>query len=316
MGLGKTKTSRRHRVASAPGLESLEGRRLMAARVGAQAGFSEVAGDGYTSLVIMGTNKADIINISDSGTGQAGNVSVSLGDGTTYTSKAGISVIQVLGKGGNDQVSYNLGADLVASQIVLVDLGAGNDRFTANIVGNVNNAAGLDIESYGGAGGDTMVVDQRGAITRGTLISYLQGDAGNDNLAFNGTGAVAPGASIVPEFSGGAGSDRITSDYSGVILGNYIYNLSIDGGAGNDNIASNVYVADGSTGKIGNGSATPAAVQGGAGNDKVRFSVKLAPSVTAFQVGAVAIGNAGRDAVSRTSNVEGDRSNEKESLLS
>ncbi|WP_435015694.1 hypothetical protein TA3x_003240 [Tundrisphaera sp. TA3] len=315
MDQGKMKTPRARRTASSPSLEPLEGRRLMAARAAASVGFSEVAGDGFTSLVITGTNKADVINISDDGTGEAGNLSITLGNGTTYTSKAGIQVIQVLGKKGNDKISYSLDGDLVKSQIVLVDGSAGNDRFTANINGNVNNSAGLDVECYGGAGNDTMVVNQRGAILQGSLISYLQGDAGNDKLTFNGSGPVAQGASIVPEFSGGAGNDKITTEYSGVIQGNFIYNLTVDGGAGNDNIVTNINVAAGSTGSVGSGSALPAAVQGGAGNDKIRYTVRLAPSVTNFAVNAVVIGNKGRDQITRTANVEGDPTNEKESLI-
>ena len=316
MDHGKTKASRVRRVAISPSLESLEGRRLMAARVGASVAIKEVAGDGFTSLVITGTNKADTIAITDNGTGQAGNLSVKLGDGSTYTSKAGIQVIQVLGKGGNDKIRYDLTGDLIVSQILLVDGSAGNDKFTANLDANINNPHGLDIESYGGAGNDTMVINQRGAILQGSLISYLEGASGNDKLDFKGTGPVATGASIVPEFSGGAGNDRITSQYAGMIQGNFIYNLSIDGGAGNDNIVSNIDIAAGSTGTVGSTSATPAAVQGGAGNDKIRFAVNLAPTVSNVAVNAVALGGPGKDQISRTSNVEGDPTNEKESILS
>lgn len=313
----KATRRRAARAGSAPALEPLEGRQLMAAgAAGGGVKIAEVEANGLMSLVVTGTNRADTITIDDNGSGQPGALTVRLGDGSTYTSKAAIGVIQVLGKGGNDRITYNLNGNLAASQIVLVDGAAGNDRITANVNGNVDNAAGLDLEFYGGAGNDTMVTNQRGAVAQGSLISYLQGDAGNDALNYNGSGAVAPGASLIPEFAGGAGNDRINSNYSGVIAGNFIYNLSVDGGPGNDNIVSNIFAAAGSRGTVGASSSSPAAVQGGAGNDKIRFAVRLDPTVSNVAVNAVALGGTGRDVVTRTVNVEGDPSNEKESIIS
>jgi Ca2+-binding RTX toxin-like protein len=310
----KGRRSRRHRVATALGLEYLEGRRLMAAG-GAQVGVGEVtASDGTTELIIRGTNRADVINVEDNGTGQAGNVTVTLGDGASYTSQGAITQIQVLGRGGDDQVSYDLAGDLVATRTVQVDLGAGNDQFTARLDGAIANAIGLDLEAYGDSGSDNLSVVQAGPTLAGTDFVYLEGDAGADALSYTGTGVVAAGASVLPALSGGAGNDTLTSNYAGQIDGNYIYNLAIDGGAGSDTITDNIAVGAGSTGTVGSGSGTPAAIQGGAGNDQIRFAVAVDPAAQ-VQVDAVAIGGAGKDAVQRTSNVQGSGTDEADSLL-
>ena len=305
----------RRKLAALAHLEALEGRQLMAANA-AQVGFQEDASTGTNTLIITGTNKADVIRIDDNGTGAAGAITVTLGTGNVYTTKSAIAQIELVGKGGNDQVSYNLNGDLVSPRVVLVDLGDGNDKFTDNLNGAINSTTGLDLEVYGDAGNDTMTTNQAGATLQGNAVVYFQGDAGNDTLSYNGTGLIAAGASFSPEFSGGAGNDTIRSNYSGVVNGYYMYNLTADGGAGNDNITANVHVGAGSTGSVGSSASTPAAVDGGAGNDTIRFAVNVDPAATQNQVYAVAVGNTGKDVVTRTANVTNDATNDKSSLLS
>ena len=307
-------THRKRRIASAPSLEALEGRRLMAAR-GPTIRIQEGTANGVTELLITGTNKADVVHVADNGTGNAGNITVTLGDGTTYVSHGAVGVVEVEGKGGNDQVSYDLTGPLVATRSVLVDLGAGNDKFTGNVAGDINNADGLNLQVYGGAGNDAMSINQTGRTLQGTFIPYLEGDGGNDSLSFKSTGAIAPAAAVIPGLTGGAGNDTITSDYSGVINGNYIYNLAIDGGAGNDTIVDNINVAAGSSGTVGTDANTPAIVRGGAGSDNIRFTIKVDPSAVRTQVAAVVSGGAGKDTIQRTSNVTGDPTNEKDAII-
>ena len=314
MDESKSGMGRRRRASKAPGLEALEGRRLMAAAL-TQVGLKEVAQKGYNELDISGTNKGDSITINDNGSGSAGNISVTLGNGTTYTSQSAVAVVKLVGGSGADKVTYNLNGTLTAPRSVLLALGAGNDRFVGNIAGDVNAPTGLDLEVYGGAGNDNMVVNQTGQTLAGAFVPYLEGDDGNDTLSYNGTGKILTGSSVTPEFSGGAGNDAIKATYSGQVNGNFIYNLSADGGAGNDNIAYNVHVAAGSSGTVGTSPATPAAVLGGAGNDTIRFAVTVDPSVTLAQVSAAVVGGSGKDAVSRTANVAGDKSNEKDVVL-
>jgi serralysin len=305
----------RRRYVAAPFLEYLESRRLLAA-IGARVSFREITTKGTTELLVSGTNKPDVINVNDDGTGNAGNVTIRLGDGTTYTSQAAISVIEVLGKGGNDQVTYSLNGNLNSPRSVLLDLGAGNDQFTAAIAGDINDSVGLDLEVYGDAGNDTMMIRQTGSMLSGTFVPYLDGGSGNDSLTYSGTGSIASGAALVPGLSGDAGNDTINANYSGQINGNYIYNLTISGGAGNDSISDVVNVAAGSSGTVGSSAQVPAVVEGGVGNDHIVFAVNVDPSVASSQVFAWVVGGPGKDTIQRTSSVETDRSNENDTMIS
>src|SRR5262249_9549205 len=148
MDTSKPRSPGRRRVALAPGLESLEGRRLLTAG-GAQVRVQEVTSGGTTALVITGTNRPDSLTIQDNGTGMAGNVSVTLGSGATYTAKGVVAVIQFKGAGGNDQVNYKLTGALVSARALSIDLGAGDDQFRADLAGNIDTADGLDLEAYG-----------------------------------------------------------------------------------------------------------------------------------------------------------------------
>ena len=309
------KTSRRRRFAAAPSLEALEGRRLLAAR-GATIAIQEGSSNGVAELIVNGTNRADVIHIADNGTGNPGNVTVTLGDGTKYTSHAAVEVVAVSGKGGDDQVSYDLTGPLVASRSVLVNLGAGNDQFTGNIAGDIDNTDGLNLQVVGGAGNDNLSINQTGKTVEGTFIPYLEGDAGNDTLSFKSTGDIAPNAAVVPGLTGGAGNDTITSDYTGLIRGNYIYNLTEDGGAGNDVMTDDIHVLSGSSGTVGTDAQTPAIVRGGAGRDQIHFAIHVDPTARATQVAAVVSGGAGKDAIQRTSNVTGDPTNESDTIIS
>ena len=100
MDESKMGAPRRRQVAAFPSLETLEGRRLLAARALAMPSAKEYTSNGVTELIITGTNKADVINIADNGTDAAGNITVTYGDGSTFTSTNAIAAIMVTGKGG------------------------------------------------------------------------------------------------------------------------------------------------------------------------------------------------------------------------
>ena len=123
MDESKTGLARKRRASKAPNLETLEGRRLMTAAP-SQVGIREVTQKGYTELDVIGTNKGDTITINDNGTVAPGNISVNLPNGTTYTSKGGISVVKVQDGTGSDHITYNLTATLTTPRSVLVNLGA------------------------------------------------------------------------------------------------------------------------------------------------------------------------------------------------
>jgi hypothetical protein len=293
--------ARRRRAMKAPGLEVLEGRRLMAAAL-TQTSIKEVAMKGYTELDIKTASGGDSVTIDDSGTALPGNVTVTLGDGTTYTTKAGVSVVELQGGAGADDVTYNLTGTLTAAQSILLNLGNGNNQFTGNIAGAVDVAAGLDLEVYGGTGNDTMVVNQTGATEAGAFVPYLSGGGGKNTLAYNGTGPIAANASVSPEFAGGSGKDTITSNYSGQDDGNYLYNLTVGAGSGTENITDNVFLAADSTGTVGYSPTQPATIKAGKGNDTISFNVESDPTSTA-QVIAAVLGGGGKGSITTSSNV-------------
>ena len=61
---------------------------------------------GLTELLITGTNKNDGIIIKDDGTDMPGNISVSVNNGTNFTSVNAISLIEVATGTGKDNVVY------------------------------------------------------------------------------------------------------------------------------------------------------------------------------------------------------------------
>lgn len=314
MDIAKAGRRGRPRLTLAPNLESLEGRQLLAASAG-QLRLQEISTNNYVELLITGTPQNDVVTIDDNGTGTAGNIRVTLADGTSYTSKQAISQVAFQGRRGNDQVTYNLNGDLVASRTVLIDLGAGDDQFTGNVKGAIDTSATFALEAFGDPGNDNMVINESGAVQAGTFFPYLEGNAGNDTLGYNAIGNISAGATVGPGMSGGVGNDTITANYAGVVNGTYLYNLTMDGGAGNDTLSNNAYVLAGSNGQLGANSSTKAVVQGGAGNDQIRDSVIVDPTATAVQVNMSVIGGAGSDTIHRTSNVTSDSSNENDAIL-
>jgi hypothetical protein len=302
----KTRATKSRRFRSTPCVEGLEDRHLLtAAPAGVGVRIQEVTIGNTTELLIKGTPGADVLTINDNGTANAGNISVVLANGSTYTSRTAISFVNVMTGRGNDQVTYNLTGDLITPRTVAVDLGAGDDQFTANVNGAINIAGTYDLEVYGDAGNDTLTVNQTGPVVAGTFFPYLEGDAGNDTITYNGTGNISAAGTVAPGMPGGAGNDTITANYTGQIDGQYMYNLTMDGGPGNDVLSDSVNVLAGSTGHIGTSSSVPAVVQGGGGNDQIRYAVNVDPSATQFQVFAVAAGTSGTDTLQRTSNVQG-----------
>ncbi len=90
-----------------------------------QVGIKEVTQSGYTELKISGTNKGDSITINDNGSNTPGNVSVTYGNGMTYTSQGAISVIELQDGSGADNVTFNMTGTLIAPQSVLLSLAQG-----------------------------------------------------------------------------------------------------------------------------------------------------------------------------------------------
>jgi hypothetical protein len=306
----------RRRAGLAPILEPLEGRRLLAAHAPPQITISEGSSQGVPTLLVLGTPGADIINITDNGTNAAGNITVTLGNGGTYTSKTAVSEVEVMTRGGNDQVSYTLTGPLVAERTMLTDLGSGTDQFVGNVNGNIDNTAGLDMEVYAGSGNDTMTINQSGQVTMGTFIPFMDGGRGKDIMTFNGTGSINGGAVLNPAIAGGDGNSTIVSNYSGTIDGTYAYNMMIKGGNGPQNITSNIHVGPGSVGTVGTGITTPALIKAGRGLDHIHYAITADPTANQAQIYAEITGVHGHDTVERTANVLDDASPERDTIIS
>jgi hypothetical protein len=285
-----------------------------------------VASDGTVQLYIAGTQRNDVVQINDNGSSDAGNITLSFGDGRTYTSKSAIDFVQFDGRRGNDRVTYNLTGDLMDSRTVVATLGVGNDTFLANIDHSMRATGALQIEAYGGAGKDNLATVQTGTTVAGTVVPYLQGDEGNDTITYSYTGTVAAGAIVAPGLLGGAGNDTLRLDYTGQVLGQLLYNYTLDGGAGNDTVVGQARVLADSSGKVGHDASLNSVVQGGDGNDSVTFDVVVETRATTDSDGndttirpdvyARTYGGVGRDSVRRSSNVAGDSSNESDAILS
>jgi hypothetical protein len=305
MDRSRAATARKQRVMMAPAPEVLEARRLLAANAG-MVTISEGQSQGTPTLLILGTNKSDVIHITDNGSGQAGNVTVTLGNGGVYTSKSGIQEIEVMGLAGNDQITYTLTGTLVAAQTVLVDLGSGTDTYTANVNGAVDNLAGLDLETYGGSGTDTMTINQTGEIMEGTFIPFMQGGRGKAIITYNGTGSIDANAVINPAIAAGSGDNTIVSNYSGTIDGIYAYNMSIKGGRGKADITDNINVGPYSMGAVGTSTSAPALIKLGSGKSHVKYAVNVDPTASQAQIYAAVTGGTNRDFIERTANVVED----------
>jgi hypothetical protein len=141
---------------------------------------------GSTILQITGDAASDNLTIDDSG--QSGGVTVTVNGASLGTFTDRITSIVVDMGDGVDVVTYNLNAPMVASRIVDVHLGKGNDSFTANLsnqgLGQFNS---LDISAYGEGGADSMTLNalnfssEQGSILN---VDYV-GGAGKDGIKFN-----------------------------------------------------------------------------------------------------------------------------------
>ncbi len=127
-------------------LELLESRCLLNAKMPAQISIKETPSTlipGTSELLITGTKKNDSISISDNGTGTAGNIFVSTGDGQDFTSTGAVTDISVPTGTGNDRVTYELDGNLQTPNQELVFVGSGvkkgggSVQLTVNIVGKI-----------------------------------------------------------------------------------------------------------------------------------------------------------------------------------
>jgi Ca2+-binding RTX toxin-like protein len=192
----QSRRTARHRLG---GWESLEDRKMMACVVANMAPALTINCDGANDQVFLFDDGNNMINGSATGFGAF--------------AAAGITDIKVNTGRGDDVVQYHLVGNLLAGEQrnVTVALGAGNDRFDARILHDLQLKSSLVITAYGGTGNDTIWIDASNDVdvARGARLKViLYGHDGNDTLLMNYRGE-NDGSVALREASGGAGNDTI-----------------------------------------------------------------------------------------------------------
>jgi hypothetical protein len=205
-------------------------------------------------LIVKGDTKANTIDITDNGTGTAGNISV-MADGIPYTSTGAITDLRVVTGNQKDAVTYHLD-ELLAEGVSLklwVSLGNQDDTFNAILDDKLSAGSNLEMKVYGGNGNDVLIVD----------ASHSD---------------VAADATLLLKMYGGNGTDSLALDYWGLVAGNV--DVLLNGGNGKDTIDSDLILSPGSTGEV------KAAVWGGNSVDTLSMTLTKdavdAPSIEAF----------------------------------
>lgn len=140
---------------------------------------------GSQILQITGDANANTITITDNGTPSGVTV---VGDGQTFTFTQPIAAITVDAQGGDDVVTYNVTAPLTSSRNIDVNLGTGNDTFTANMNGQgLAQNISLDISAYGQGGKDALTLNAQNFNTDMNSILNIDfvGGPGKNSVNFN-----------------------------------------------------------------------------------------------------------------------------------
>ncbi|HKB00563.1 MAG TPA: hypothetical protein VKD90_00020 [Gemmataceae bacterium] len=150
------------------------------------------------TLTILGDDATNVISISDTGKDPASLIIEA--DGQFYFVDGFVTRIQVFTADGDDTVVYQLSSDLATSRTVSVDLGLGNDSFTASLDGQtVAAGADLVIQAVGGGGKDSLTLNASGVnVGAGAHLTVdFQGGRGHDGVAFNYTPNVVDPTAVV-----------------------------------------------------------------------------------------------------------------------
>jgi hypothetical protein len=318
MNVQDANRSRLNRRPTSPSLEPLEDRRLLSGKAPAKITIQEIPNTsalfpGTTILQITGTKKNDSISISDNGTGTAGNIFVSLGDGRDYMSTGAVSEIGVPTGTGNDRVTYELNGNLQPNVNELVFVGSnakhggGSVQFTVNIVGKMLEGATLGIVGMPDARKTTtMNVNDSGEID-GNLTAVLSTlgpkspSGGPEVYRFNSSATIGPAAKLVTGLLGSRRNDIANVSYSGTNNGELDVNMF--GNGGNDQLSADVYMIPGSTGTVGS-PTKPSVLQTSGRKDSLHFTIHQgSDSTSATNIFAEVIDNSKKDKSVRTANV-------------
>jgi hypothetical protein len=310
-------TSIRRRPSSARlGFDSLECRRLLSGKPPAQVMIQEIPNTpnpGQTELLITGTKKNDGIVIKDDGTNDPGNISVSLSNGTDFTSVNAINSIEVAAGTGKDNVLYELDGDLEPNleRDVLVGSGAKNGggtvQFTVNIVGKI--LARSDLLILGTADQTkttTMTLNDSGLIdgelTAGILAASngKSSKAGPERLFFSSTAEIDAAGQLTAGLLGTKKNDTADVEYSGKNNGEIDINEM--GNGGSDQLTANIDMSAVSNGTV--GESSDKATVSGAGHDLLTFRIRRGTDSTSTTgINATILGSSRKDKLVHTANV-------------
>jgi hypothetical protein len=141
---------------------------------------------GNGALLLQGNNKNENFYLNDPGDG---NLRVeATGLGVTFVN--GVKSIQILGKGGNDQVFYTLLGRLTNPMSIAADMADGSDKFTIEFGGRELDA-GIALGINMGARDDKIFMNNIGQMNAGHRFSFgLNGNGNNDQINVNLLGKV------------------------------------------------------------------------------------------------------------------------------
>lgn len=196
--------------------------------------------DGSNQVTVIGDNSSEQIFCRDFGNGTVHTFAT--GAGLVVTNN--VTQIRIFANGGNDEVRYDLLADLQAGR--KQDVAAWLDSSIPTVSGN---------DTF-----DARLWDGVSLQDRARLQIGCDGGFGSDRIMVQATNVdMKPSAWMKTNISGGAGNDVIGQVYSGEMDGSLA--LRTWGGDGDDTIREVMSFDAGSTGRIG------ALVYGGNGRD-------------------------------------------------
>lgn len=245
-----------------PRLEALEDRCTPASIVVEQG----ILPGGRDRLTVWGTDYADTIRITDSGTAEEGSVVVTCTDWlgrTTGGANDNVGEVRVFAGIGADTVIYELQGNLTTTRKLDVDLGIGNDTFSAYLIKAAKRSVnfpdapwwvGCDLEWW-----SSLTLDVFANSGRDTINVYANHDVD-----------IRTGASLLLNLEGDLGNDAINVDYEGELDGTLF--MVADGGLHDDTVSANLEIAGGSSGTLGDPVRPVAQVRdGGGGTDDLTF---------------------------------------------
>jgi hypothetical protein len=154
---------------------------------------------GHT-LLIIGDNKADTVQIKDNGQG-----TLTVDAGTTHLTARAIHHVAIFTGGGDDKVSYTLTGALKEAEHIDVFLGPGADTGTFDFKAGVAAGGHLDLNLHGGAGADKLKVDVGNVAKGGSAAFDVHGGPGKDAVYFHAVGDV--GGRLIATVHGDGGND-------------------------------------------------------------------------------------------------------------